>query len=417
MHILLVGLNHKTAPLEVREKVFVPKERLPSALAHFSESVGVGVILSTCNRTEIYSVAERSKETAVNVRRFVTEYGGLTQEAVSPHLYDYSDADATRHLFRVASGLDSMILGESEILGQVRQALVAGAESQSLQLPLSRLFHGAIRTGRRVREETEVGRNPLSISYAGVQLAQRILGSLAGLRALLIGAGEAGHLVARALRTSGVSDMMVANRTQDRASELAKRLAGRMVQMSDVPDALKDADIVIAATEAPEYVIDQEMALAAAQNGRDRPLFLFDLSLPRNIDPEVASIDNLRLFNIDDLWSIAEENLETRKAAAEDAERIVDAETSRFMEWWDSLEAVELIKTLHKQGEEIRRRELERALRKLSTLPREQRDVVEALTRSIVEKLLHDPTESLKRNATKAQLQTIRELFRLTREG
>ena len=416
MHILVIGLNHKTAPLEVREKVSYSKAELPSALTLLEERAGEGVILSTCNRTEVYSVAENADEAEDALRRFLAESHGLEPESVAAHMYSYRDFDAARHLFTVASGLDSMILGESEILGQVRTALIASSNSRSLGVSLSRLFHGAMRAGRRVREETEVGRNAISISYAGVQLAQRVLGNLGGLRALLVGAGEAGQLVARALRTTGVSDMMVANRTQERAEGLARELAGRAVPFRELQAALERADIAIAATEAPDYVIDRHMVDAAAEGRQEKPLFLFDLSVPRTIDPEVAHIEDVNLFNIDDLSSIAEENLGVRKAAVVDAEQIVEEELGRFMEWWGSQEAAKLIGALRRQAEAIRQRELERALRRLGDLGTDQRDVVEALTRSLVAKLLHDPTVALKQQGNKANLQAARDLFGLTED-
>lgn len=412
LHILLVGLNHRTAPLEVREEVSFPRAKLLDALPRLKEKVGEGVILSTCNRTEVYTIAHSAARAASEVTYFVAEYHGLAPEALSPHLYEHTDAQAARHLFRVASGLDSMVLGEHQVLGQVRAALTAASQSGSLGVPLSRLFHGAIRAGRRVREETEISRNAISISYAGVQLAQRTLGGLSGLRVLLVGAGEAGQLVARALRPLGVCDLMVANRTRSRAEELARQLSGRTVPMSEVQRALVEADIVISATDAPEAVISRDMVQEAMLQRGQRVLFLFDLAVPRDIDPRAGELEGVRLFNIDDLSAIAEENLETRRQAVAEAEGIIEEELARFMKWWESLEALPVVKALHRQAEDIRRRELARALRKLSGLAPEQQEVVNALTRSIVRKLLHDPTIALKQGSS-AQLQAARELFRL----
>ncbi len=416
MHILLVGLNHKTAPLEVREEVSFPREELLDALPRLKERVGEGVILSTCNRTEVYTIAHSAASAAGAIRQFVAEYHGLAAEALSPHLYEYTDARAARHLFRVAGGLDSMVLGEHQVLGQVRAALTAASRSGSLGVPLSRLFHGAIRAGRRVREETDISRNALSISYAGVQLAQRTLGSLSGLRVLLVGAGEAGQLVARALRPLGVSDLMIANRTRARAEELARQLGGRTVPMAELQRALVDADIVISATDAPGAIISRDMVREAMPQRAQRLLFLFDLAVPRDIDPLAGEMEGVRLFNIDDLSAIAEENLETRRQAVADAEAVIEEELARFMRWWESLEALPVFRALRRQAEDIRQRELARALRKLSSLTPEQQEVVNALTRSIVRKLLHDPTIALKQGSS-AQLQAARELFRLQDGG
>ena len=416
MHVLLTGLNHKTAPVEVRERVSFPKERLSDALPILANEAGEGVILSTCNRTEVYTVSDDPAGASEEVRRFLTKYHQVAPEWLAPHLYDRSDAEAVRHLFRVSSGLDSMLLGESEILGQVRSALAAASESHSLGAPASRLFHRAIRTGRRVREDTNIGRNSLSISYAAVDLAQRVLGNLRGLRVLLIGAGEAGRLVARALRTTGASPLMIANRTRERSDELARQLGGRSVSFSDVGASLADVDMVIVATEASDRVITREEIASAGGTRNGRPLFLFDLAVPRNIDPEVGAIDKVSLFNIDDLSSIAEENLEGRKEAAAEAERIVEEEVADFMKWWDSLEAVRLIKALRQRADGIRARELARALRKMPDLPHEDVQTLDAMTRSIINRLLHDPIVSLKQRASEGDLRVAQKLFRLWEE-
>ena len=398
----------------MRERVSFSREELPEALPRLAEEVGEGVILSTCNRTEIYTVAEEPEQTAADVLRFLVEYHGVDPQPVAARLYNLRDADAVRHLFKVACGLDSMILGESQILGQLRQALRASSDAYSLRAPVSRLFHRAIRTGRRAREETDLGRNALSISYAAVRLTQRVLGDLSGLRVLLIGAGEAGKLVAGALRTTGAGELIIANRTHERSEELARSLNGRAIRFSEVGSALADADIVIAATEAPDYVISSD-TIASARDGRgDRELFVFDLSVPRNVEPDAASQDGVTLFNIDDLSSIAEENLEERKEAASDAEAIVEEEVEGFLEWWGSLDAVPLIKALRRQADHMRRRELNRALRKLSDMSPQETEVVDALTRSIVNKLLHEPTMSLKQRGSDEHLRAVWDLFRLS---
>ena len=417
MHILLTGLNHKTAPLEIRERVSFPKEQLPEALPMLADQIGEGVILSTCNRTEIYTVAEEPTEAAGEIRQFIAGYHGLDPQSLAPHLYDYTDVEAVRHLFRVASSLDSMILGESQILGQVREALTIASKSHALRAPISRLFHRAIRTGRRVREETAVGRNALSISYAAAQLTQRVLGDLGELTVLLIGAGEAGKLVAEALRTTGVRDLMVSNRTVERAEELSDSLGGRVVPFSEMGSSLANADVVIAATEAPEFVLTSDTIASAADERNGRALFLFDLAVPRNIEPHAATIDNVSLFNIDDLSLIAEKNLEERKEAAADAEEIVEEETVRFVEWWDSLEAVPLIKALRQKAERIRQRELTQAIRRMPDLSSKDTELLDAMTRSIINGVLHDPTISLKNGADEAHLQTVRDLFNLWNES
>ena len=413
MEILLVGLSHKTAPLEIRESVSFLKDQLPAALSSLKEKVGECVILSTCNRTEIYAITGDPSSTATKVRDFVTDFHGLAQDAVSPHFYQYTGADAVRHLFRVAGGLDSMIVGESQILGQVRDALSSASDGQTVEVSTLGLFHSAIQTGRRVREETSVGRNPLSISYAGVKLAQRTLGDLKSSKVLLIGAGEAGRLVAGALRTVGVADVMVANRTLERAEELADYLSGRTVPFDEIQDSLSQVDIAIAATDSPSFVVTRDMVERAFADNREAPLFLFDLAVPRDVDPEVASVRGVNLFNIDDLSAIAEENLEDRKRAVVEAEAVVDEEIEKFMKWWDTLDVLPTIRALRRQAEGIRRKEMARAQAKLDGLSDDQMAVVDALTRSIVNRLLHDPTSSLKQGADNARLVAARDLFKL----
>jgi glutamyl-tRNA reductase len=413
VQILLTGINHTSAPLEIREKVSFSREQLSRALPTLKQSVGEGVIVSTCNRTEIYTTVENSGKAARQIRAFLSDFHHIDAETLTPHMYSRVDHAAVHHLFRVSSGLDSMILGESQILGQIRNALTAASEAQTVEAPMVGLFHGAIRTGRRVREDTEISRNALSISFAGVQLAQRVLGDFRRLRALLVGVGEAGQLVAGALRTAGVGDLTIANRTFSRAEELASQLGGTAVPFPDLAQAIRDADIIMSATDSPEYVIDAATVRSAAHERGNRPQFYFDLAVPRDIDPEVTEIEGVELFNIDDLSSVAEDNLEERRRAAVYAEAIVHEELSRFMKWWESLDAVPIIRSLRQQAEEIRTRELDRALRMLPELDSGQREVVDALTRSIVNKVLHDPTLSLRQRTDKSQLQNARDLFRL----
>ncbi len=412
--ILVVGLNHSTAPLAVRERVTFPKEGLESALTSLAERVGEGVILSTCNRTEVYCASADPAGTSDGVLRFVSEYHGLGPEAISPYVYRHEGPEAARHLFRVAAGLDSMIVGESQILGQVREALVAASDAQSVRVSLSGLFHSAIRTGRKVRTETDIGRNALSISYAGVQLAERVVGRLVGRRVLLIGAGDAGRLVAGALMTVGVGELVIANRTRSRAEKMAHDLGGEAIGFPELEMALGDSDIVLAATDAPEYVVTESLVRPAVDDRPPaRPLFLFDLAVPRDIEPSVSTIDGVHLYNIDDLSSIAEQNLEQRKRAATAAERIVDDELDRFTAWWASLDAAPIVRSMWQQAEEIRRRELDRALDKMKDLPPDQIEIVEAMTRSIVKKLLYDPTSFLKERADQSQLDSAEALFKL----
>ena len=413
MHITLTGLSYRTAPLAVRESLAFPGERLSQALPKFAEAVGDGIILWTCNRTEVYAVSDAPAATAERVRGFLGDHGDLEPGAADPYLYNHTDLDAARHLFSVAGGLDSMVLGESEILGQVRRALTAASASSALPTSLSRLFHRAIRTGRRVRDETGVGRNAISISHAGVRLAERVVGGLDGARVTLIGAGEAGQLVAKALQSSGVVDLRVTNRTHSRALEVTRQLGGRAVPFAELGQQLSDSDVVIAATEAPEYVVTADMVASAAQARRNGGLMLLDLAVPRNVDPEAASLEGVRLFNIDDLSSIAEENLKGRRTAAKAAAEIVEEEATRFMRWWDSRDAVPIIKAVRARGERIRSAELKRALSKLDSVSAKDVAVLEAMSKAIVTKLLHDPTKRLKKRSDGQYLEAAMDLFQI----
>ncbi len=410
-HIVLAGLNHNTAPISVRERVSFTREQLPEALSQVGDKFGEGVILSTCNRTEIYALTNAPNQAADDILGLVSGFHGLDQRVLENHTYNLTDADAARHLFRVSSGLDSMILGESQILGQVRTALAEAADARSVHSVMLQLFHGAIGAGRRVREETYVSRSALSISFAAVKLAASFLGSVSGRRVLLVGAGEAGKLVAQALRTSGVGDITIANRTQERSAELAKGLNGQMVPFSDLEAALSQADICIAATDAPEHILSKAAVESATISRPDGSLFLFDLSVPRNIDPEAGTIDGVSLFNIDDLSAIAAENLKGRQAAAEDAEVIVDQEVGRFMSWMDTLEAAPVIREMRLQADEVRRRELERALREIKGLSEADVAKLDAMTRSIVNRLLHGPTTTLRDQAGEEFLEAARQMF------
>ncbi|MYC06413.1 MAG: glutamyl-tRNA reductase [Chloroflexi bacterium] len=411
--ILLVGLSHKTAPLEVRESVSFMSDQVSEALPILSDELGEAVILATCNRSEIYTVTDDAPQAVERIHRFVAEYHDLPEESVSPHLYERTGEEAVRHLFKVSSGLDSMIVGEAQILGQVRKALSTATQANTAKMTGIGLFHAALRVGRRARKETNIGRNPLSISYAGVRLAQRVLGDISNRRALLIGAGEAGSLVARALRTVGVGDLMIANRTESKAQELAAYLSGTVAPFHNLEESLEVADIVIAATDSPSYVITPDMVCTHERDHEDSPLFAFDLAIPRDIDPEIAHNHNVQLFNIDDLSAIAEENMAERQRAAKDAELIVDDEVAKFMLWWDSLDALPTVKAIRRNADDIRRRELNKALDLLGDMSPEDRQVVETLTRSIVNKILHDPTDSLKKGATKSQIRVAKNLFRL----
>jgi glutamyl-tRNA reductase len=404
--------------VEVREQVSFTREQLAQAIPDLRSEVGEGVILSTCNRTEVYTVPDDPEDGAIRVARFLSRglngsaNGETPEVALAPYLYNEHGLDAARHLFRVSSGLDSMILGESQILGQVRTAMTTAAEVEPLSPLVSRLFHSAVRSGRRARDETDIGKNALTVSYTGVRLVQRALGDLDGLTALLVGAGEAGRLVAEALASSGVGRVAVANRTAARAEEIASDLGAETVPFDKVADAIRDADVLITAVDADEHVLSAD-DIARATTGRERSLFILDLGVPRNIDPAAADLESVVLHNIDDLSHIASENLMGRKQAVTEAEAVVEDELARFADWLDSREAASVIKDVREMAEATRVRELGKALKLMPELNDDQRANVEAMSRSLVAKLLHQPTVRLKDPAGRPYLKAIKDLFGL----
>ena len=411
MRILLLGVNHKTVPLDVREAVSLSKSKVIEALPMLQGIAGEAVALSTCNRTEIYVTASDEKKVSPRIEPLLSDFHGQPSETLSPQLIKSLDGCAARHMFKVANGLDSLIIGESEILGQVRESLTIASEAESVRSPLLGLFHSAVRTGHRTREETAISRNAMSASSAGVRLAKRMLGDLEGRRTLLIGAGA---LVARALRFAGVDELLIANRTRARSESLAEELTGAVVEFDDIASTLENVDIAILATDAPEFILSSQMVSESQRYApADRKLFIFDLALPRDVEPSVAHIPNVELFNIDDLSSIAEDNMNDRKRAAVEAEAIVEEEVQRFMRWWESLDAEPMVRELRIQAEDIRQQEIAQALKRLDSLDDEQCEVLQAMTRSLVNRVLHDPTKFLKNEADTSELDAARMLFHL----
>ena len=411
MHILVVGLNHKTAPIDTRDALSFSRKQLEEALPLLNRSLSEAVILSTCNRTEIYSSSDNPADAANRIRRFLSSYHNVNPNSIQPHLQTMVGRDAVRHIFRVSSGLESLIVGESQVLGQVRESLVSATEAHSVQIAMIGLFHAAVRVGRRVREDTEIGRNATSVSFAGVKLAQRILGDLQSLKVMVIGAGEAGALVAGALKTAGVTDIRVANRTLSRSEDLARDLGASAVSFDDLNENIATSDIVISATDSPEYIVGEDRVEWAMAQRDFKPQFYFDLAAPRDIDPNVASISGVSLYNLDDLSAIAEENLQERRRAAVHAQEIVDSEVEKFMAWWDALDALPIIKSMRLKADDIRQRELSRAMHYLPNLDAQSAEILDALTRSIVNKVLHDPTIALKQLTDKSHLQAAKDLF------
>jgi glutamyl-tRNA reductase len=418
MRLLAVGISHRTAPVELRESVDFSRSGIETALAALSAR-GVGrelVVLSTCNRAEIYATVE-ADEAAAAVGRFMSEYHGLAHGAIEPHLFVHRGAEAARHLFRVAAGLDSMVIGEPQILGQVKDAYTQAAERKYTGALTNRLFASAFSVGKRVRRETGLGEGAVSVSYAALSLAKKIFGDLAGLEVLILGAGEMAKLTGVHLQAQRVGRLTLANRTFGTAAALAKQIGGRAVPWTALNDVLAAADIVIAATGAPEPVLKRERIEEVMRPRRSRPLFLIDIAVPRDVEAAVADLDQVFLYNIDDLQTIVKENLARRSAELQRAEAIVNDEVLRFGAWMQSREIIPTVIALRQRFEAIRLAELQRLEPKLSGLPPDARARVDEITHLMVEKLLLTPTQQLKalsdQSLVVAYSEALHRLFRL----
>ncbi|HYM14661.1 MAG TPA: glutamyl-tRNA reductase [Dehalococcoidia bacterium] len=394
MHITLVGISHKTAPVAVREHfAFAPAE-LPGLLQRLGERYAGAAVLSTCNRTEVYVAGPRVVGDPRPIEALLSQIKGDAPMEGAP-FFALSGKEAARHLFRVASGIDSMVVGESEILGQVRASFNAATAAGTHTPALSRLFHSALRAGRRVRTQTEIGRRSVSVSSTAVHLARDVLGDLAGKTALVVSAGEAGKLTARSLAGSGVSRMLVTTRNPDRAAGLAAELHGEPVPFAQLAAAIAEADIVISSSAAPAFLIDRPLVEGAMRARPARPLLLIDIAVPRDVDPAVRGLPAVHLHDIDDLQAVARHNMHLRRAEMAQAEAIVDEEVAKFGDWLRSLEVLPTVAALRTRAEAVRAAEIERTLAK-TTMSAADRKRVEAMTAALVKKLLHDPITRLK---------------------
>ncbi|HXY55639.1 MAG TPA: glutamyl-tRNA reductase [Nitrospirota bacterium] len=423
MGIIVVGLSHKTAAIEVREKLNFPESTLPDALRKLMAYEGVreSLIVSTCNRVEIYASVQESAKGIDRIKQFISDYHGLSREALEQSLYVYPDAQGVRHTFRVASSLDSMVLGEAQILGQLKDAFDIALKTKTTSTILNKLIKKAISVAKRVRTETKLAEGAVSISSAAVELAKKIFGELEGKNVMLLGAGEMAELAAQHLLGNGVKNIMVANRTFERAEELAKDFKGDAIRFEHFPDALMMVDILICATGAPNYVVNRDMAGRALKERRHKPIFMIDISNPRNIDPEVDKVDNVYLYDIDDLQSKVDVNTEGRAREAGKAEEIVMQEVETYLAWERALDAVPTIVDLREKVEDVRKRELEKTLGFLNGITEDQKRAVEAMSQAIVNKLLHAPLVVLKQAASAPDagdntIAVARKLFNLDRE-
>ena len=354
------------------------------------------VVVSTCNRAELYVVCHDPATTAEDLIAFFSEFQQLPEAEIRPHLYSHSDRDAVRHLFRVSSGLDSLIVGEPQILGQVKEAYSIAAATEATGALLNKLFHWAFVVGKRVRSETALAEGAVSVSFAAVNLARKIFGNLQGRRVLVVGTGEMGKLTATHLKAQGIETLVITSRTLANAQELADEVGGTAQPWDALPQSLLDSDIVITATGSATAILSKAQIAAAMPASRKRPLFIIDIAVPRDVDPTAAEIEQVFLYNIDDLQTIVRENIEKRSAEVARAELIVDDEVQKFITWHRARRAIPTVVALRQRFETIRQSELERLDPKLTGLPPEARARVDEITRLIVEKLLLSPTEQLK---------------------
>ena len=415
MHLLTFGLNHTTAPVEVRERLAFAEDDRPASLRRLRDGYGLAeaAILSTCNRSEIYAAGNGSGLEAV--RRFLAEERRVDVAALSSCTYE-----AAAHLFRVASGIDSLVIGESQILAQVRQSLETSQAAGSARLVINEVFQRALRVGKRARSETDIGRGHLSVSTAAVELAGQIFDDLSRHSALLLGAGEMIELTARYLLDTGLTRFVVANRTAANAELLARRFQGEAVSLEAVGERLLEADIVIAGTTAPGFVVDAGTVAAAMAGRRGRPLFLIDIAVPRDVDPEVRGLDNVFLFDIDDLESVVSANRREREGEIRRVQAIVDEELGGFLQWLNSLGSGAVIRALQEQASGLRSTELDRWSARLGHLSEEDRALVERILRGYANKLLHQPLVQIRELSASPDghlhLDTVRRLFDLSPE-
>ncbi len=398
MNLALVGLNHRTAPVEIREQLCFSEKELPSALEQLCALDGIteAIIFSTCNRVELLASGAEGCHVTAALARFLSENRSFPLIDLERHLYQHQQRDAVRHIFRVAASLDSMVLGEPQILGQVKAAYTiaktAGTVGALLEELLTRAFHVA----KRVRAETAIGTAAVSISYAAVELAKKIFGQLEGKTVLVIGAGKMSELAAKHLLSSGASTVFVANRTHERAHELAQIFGGKAIRFESLLDYIEQSDIIISSTGAPHHIIRKADAQRFLARRKNRPMFFVDIAVPRDIDPEINQLDNIFLYDIDDLGQVVEANRKERAREAQKAEEIVIREAEKLINRLKALDVVPTIVSLQRRLEEVRAEELERARSKLGSLTPEQEQAVDVMTRSMVNKILHSPIQELK---------------------
>ncbi|WP_311079524.1 glutamyl-tRNA reductase [Paenibacillus polymyxa] len=405
MHIVVVGLNYRTAPVEVRERFALAEQDLPKALEQLklTKSVLEGVVVATCNRTEIYVVVDRLHMCGYFIRSFMEQWFGIPRDQFTQHLYIYEDEQAIRHLFRVTCGLDSMVIGETQILGQVKNAFLQAQSQKITATWFNMLFKQAVTLGKRAHSETSIGESAVSVSYAAVELGKRIFGMFTDKKVLILGAGKMSELTVKHLYSGGAAEVIVANRTLSRAEDLASKFHGTPVTMEEGMNRLADVDIVISSTGAQGYILDRTRVEASMKRRQSRPLFMIDIAVPRDLDPAIGELQNVFLYDIDDLEGIVESNLEMRRTEATKIEHMIGNELSEFYQWLKTMGVRPVIRALQEKAESVHQDTLESLFNKLPELDERQRKVISRLTKSMLNQMMHDPINRVKELAVQKQ--------------
>ena len=418
LDIVLVGINHKTAPVEVRECIAFSEDDSKSALHSLLRNsfIKEALLFSTCNRVEILLVTENKARAVAETKGFIAEFNKIPLENFEDSLYIHEGNDAVRHVFRVASSLDSMVVGEPQILGQVKEAYRTATEEKTSGVILNRLLHRTFFVAKRIRTETGIGDHAVSISYAAVELARKIFGVLNDKTVMLIGAGEMAELAVEHLIRNNAAKVWVANRTFEKGVELAKQFNGQAIRFEEIPESLKTVDIIISSTGAPDYVIQRDEVKDVLRKRKNRPLFFIDIAVPRDIDPEINRLSNSYVYDIDDLKGVIDENIEDRRKEAIKAERIVDEAVIRYREWYESLNVVPTIVALRNKMQTIAAAELKKTLQS-SKIPEQEAEAIHKMAGSLIKKILHDPTLFLKQQSMRKDnsfyIDAVRKMFKL----
>jgi glutamyl-tRNA reductase len=418
MHIIVFGLNHNTAPVEIREKLYCSDSDIPLILQKLKDwGLHESVVISTCNRTEIYFCSDDSEESTKRIEVFLMEHFGVALEWLKNYTYRFEDEEAYRHLFLVASGLDSMVIGEPQILGQVKDAYRAATSHNTTDFFLDKVFHKTFNVAKRIRTETKIGYNPLSISSMAIELSKKIFGELNRKKILVIGAGEMCEIAMKYFKKEGLSEIFITNRTLQNAQKLAENITGIPCPFQEIPDLLTKVDMVLSSTGSERPIIDKELIISLMKKRKNRPLFLIDIAVPRDIDPEVNHIENVYLYDVDDLKELSQQHLSDRIKESEKAHAIIEKEVVNFSHWLKQLEKNPLITHIIDVVEETRINELKKMIQKMKNTDEETLKSMDLLTKNIVNKLIHRHISLIRQDGSPSLLEIMKQLFKFEEEN